>query len=116
LDCFLRRSFSPQISVIVFDPSADAGRALSSQKSVRIAASAEECIAESSVAVLATPWQEFRDLPASSWLRPAKFGTRVVIDCWRTLAHLDGLAGLTYVKLGFGSAAEKPAAVSSSAD
>jgi UDPglucose 6-dehydrogenase len=106
---------SVNLPVIVFDPSADAG-VLSGNKNVRIAASAAECIAESSVAVLATPWQEFRDLPASSWLRPSKLGVRVIIDCWRALGHLDGLEGLTYVKLGFGSAAGKPAAVSSSAD
>ena len=104
------------LPVIVFDPSADAGRALSSQKSVRIAGSAQECIAESSVAVLATPWQEFRDLPASSWARRAQAEPRVVIDCWRALGHLDGLEGVTYVKLGFGARAEKPATVSSSAD
>ncbi|HXY23826.1 MAG TPA: nucleotide sugar dehydrogenase [Candidatus Acidoferrum sp.] len=107
---------SANLPVIVFDPSADAGRALSSNKNVRIGASAEECIRESSVVVLATPWQEFRDLPASTWLGARKFGVRVIVDCWRALGHLDGLQGLTYVKLGFGSTAEKPAAVSSSAD
>jgi UDPglucose 6-dehydrogenase len=103
------------LPVIVFDPSADAGRALSSQKTVRIAGSAQECIAESSVVVLATPWQEFRDLPASTW-RPAQAGPRVIIDCWRTLSHLDGLEGLTYIKLGSGATAEKSATVLSSAD
>jgi UDPglucose 6-dehydrogenase len=104
------------LPVIVFDPSADAGRALSSQRSVRIAGSAQECIAESSVAVLATPWQEFRDLPASSWLRPAEAEPRVIIDCWRALSHLDGLEGLIYVKLGFGLTAERSATMTSSAD
>jgi UDPglucose 6-dehydrogenase len=107
---------SGNLPVIVFDPSADASRAFGNNKSVRIAASAEECIKQSSVAVLATPWQEFRELPASSWLASAKFGSRVVIDCWRALGHLDGLDGLAYVKLGFGAAAEKPATVSSGAD
>jgi UDPglucose 6-dehydrogenase len=104
------------LPVIVFDPTADAGRALSNQRSVRIAGSAQECISESSVTVLATPWQEFRDLPASSWLRPAEAEPRVVIDCWRALSHLDGLGSLTYVKLGFGITAERSAAVTSSAD
>jgi UDPglucose 6-dehydrogenase len=104
------------LPVIVFDPSADAGRALSSQKSVRIAGSAQECIAEANVVVLATPWQEFRDLPSSTWLRPPEAEPRVVIDCWRALSHLDGLEGLTYVKLGSGVTAEKSAAVTSSAD
>ncbi|HEX4544157.1 MAG TPA: nucleotide sugar dehydrogenase [Candidatus Acidoferrum sp.] len=104
------------LPVIVFDPTADAGRALSNQRSVRIAGSAQECISESSVTVLATPWQEFRDLPASSWLRPAEAEPRVVIDCWRALSHVDGLGSLTYVKLGFGITAERSAAVTSSAD
>ena len=107
---------SSNLPVIVFDPSADAGRAFGGNKGIRIAGSADECIAESSVVVLATPWQAFRDLPASTWVPSAKFGSRTVIDCWRALAHLQGLDGLTYVKLGFGSSAEKPAAVSSSAD
>ena len=106
---------SSNVPVIVFDPSADAGRAFSGNKNVRIAASAEECITESSVTVLATPWQEFRDLPASRWLQSAKSASRTVIDCWRVLGHLQSLEGLTYVKLGFGSSAEKPAVVSSGA-
>src|SRR6267378_4377095 len=55
------------LPVIVFDPSADAAHVSSSCKKVRIAPSASECIAESGIVVLATPWQEFRALPASAW-------------------------------------------------
>src|SRR5438552_1727996 len=51
---------SADLGVIVFDPSGDAGRAFSAQKSICIAASAEECVAKSGVVVVATPWQEFR--------------------------------------------------------
>jgi UDPglucose 6-dehydrogenase len=106
---------SANLSVIVFDPSVDARHALSSNTDVRIAVSAEECISQSSVTVLATPWQQFRDLPASSWLPPAQANARVLIDCWRVLPHLDGLDGLIYVRLGFGAAlTEKPAAISAS--
>lgn len=47
------------IPVVVFDPSADAARALGKNNTVRCAASAQECIAQSDVVVLATPWQEF---------------------------------------------------------
>ncbi|HYL87069.1 MAG TPA: nucleotide sugar dehydrogenase [Candidatus Angelobacter sp.] len=104
------------LPVIVFDPSADAGRAFGGNKNVRIAASAEECIWGSSVTVLATPWAEFHDLPASSWAKGGQTTPRVVVDCWRALAHLEGLEGIRYIKLGFGSVAGRPAAVSSNAD
>lgn len=103
------------LPVIVFDPSADAARALNGNANILVARSAEECISKSAVTVLATPWQEFRDLPASSWLSPADEGSRVVVDCWRALPHLEGLENLTYVKLGFG-ATEKSATVSASTD
>ncbi len=107
---------SANLPVMVYDPSADAARALSNCKNIRVASSAQECIAESRVVVLATPWQEFRDLRAALWARPGYSEPRVVIDCWRALSHLDGIEGLRYVKLGFGGAAKKPVSVSSSAD
>lgn len=104
------------LPVIVFDPSADSRRALNNHKNIQIAGSAEQCISESSVTVLATPWPEFCDLPVSSWLQARSETPRVVVDCWRSLAHLEGREGITYIKLGFGASAERPATVSSSAD
>ena len=107
---------SANLPVIVYDPSGDATRALSNYKNIGMASSAQECIAESGVVVLATPWQEFRDLGAALWARPGHSEPRVVIDCWRALSHLDGVDGVHYVKLGFGGSAAKPVSVSSSAD
>jgi UDPglucose 6-dehydrogenase len=107
---------SANVPVMVYDPSADAARALSNFKNIRMASSAQECIAESTVVVLATPWQEFRDLRAALWARPGHSEPRVVIDCWRALSHLDAVEGLHYVKLGFGGDAAKPVSLSSSAD
>ncbi len=106
---------SANLPVIVYDPSGDAASALRNWESVRVASSAQECIAESRVVVLATPWQEFHDLRPALWARPGYSAPRVVIDCWRALGHLDGIDGLRYVKLGFGGAAQKPVGVSSSA-
>lgn len=104
------------LEVIVYDPSGDATRALNNYKNIRVASSAQECIAESRVVVLATPWQEFRDLRAAQWARPAQSTPRVVIDCWRALGHLESIGGIHYVKLGFGGADEKRATFSNSAD
>jgi UDPglucose 6-dehydrogenase len=100
---------SANLPVVVYDPSGDAARALKNYKNIRVASSAQECIAESRVVVLATPWQEFRDLRPALWARPGYSEPRVVIDCWRALSHLDGVDGLHYVKLGFGGAAQSPA-------
>jgi UDPglucose 6-dehydrogenase len=97
-----RELSSMNLIVIVFDPSRDAVRAMADYKNIRVAASAEECIAQSSLVVLATPWQEFCDLPASEWARPAHVVPRIVIDCWRALKHLDGVSGVRYLALGIG--------------
>jgi UDPglucose 6-dehydrogenase len=100
---------SANLPVVVFDPSADLSRALAAQKSVRIATSAEDCIVQCGVVVLATPWQEFRELPISAWVQPFRSvpslrgAPRVVIDCWRALPHLADSPGVQYVRLGFGA-------------
>ena len=98
---------SGNVPVVVYDPAANVGRAISTCKMARGAASAQECIASSGVVVLATPWKEFRDVSAEQWVAGGK--PRVVIDCWRVLNHLDGVSGLRYVRLGFGGEAEKSA-------
>jgi UDPglucose 6-dehydrogenase len=93
------------LPVIVYDPSARDAHVSRDYKNVRVAPSANGCIAESSVVVLATPWKEFRELPASAWVRSAEAAPRVVIDCWRVLNHLEGIDGVRYVRLGFGGEA-----------
>jgi UDPglucose 6-dehydrogenase len=105
------------LPVIVYDPSADAVRVSSGCKNVRIAPSAQECIAESGVVVLATPWQEFREVPTEHWVHNGQPRAlpRVIIDCWRAVDHLKSLDGVRYVRLGFGGAAERHVEATSSA-
>ena len=106
---------SKNVPVVVFDPSADGAQTLSGYKSIRVAASAEDCIGQSSVVVLATPWQEFRDIPTSVWIQPPlsapsfRTSPRVVIDCWRALGHLEGSQSIRYVRLGSGGSAHSAA-------
>jgi UDPglucose 6-dehydrogenase len=98
------------LPVVVYDPSADATRVLGDCPSLVIASSARECIEQSEVVVVATPWPQFRDVPANEW---APNGSeRSVIDCWRMLGHLDGQQGIRYVRLGFGGEAERVAEMS----
>jgi UDPglucose 6-dehydrogenase len=102
---------SAGVPLVFYDPAANVGRALDGFKTARGAASAQECIAASGVVVLATPWNEFREVPTEHWVVGGK--ERVVIDCWRVLHHLEGVRGLRYVRLGFGGEAEKPAEAAS---
>jgi UDPglucose 6-dehydrogenase len=104
---------SAGLPVMVFDPSVDATRKLSGLKDVRFAGSARECIEQSAVVVIATPWKEFTELPVAVWAR--KSGRCVVIDCWRALTHLDGVGGVHYIRLGFGGRSEQDVRVLASA-
>ena len=108
-----RELAAANLPVVVYDPSADPVRALGSQPGVRCASSATECIDASDVAVLATPWQEFRELPAERWA--GRKAPRTVLDCWRALSHLEGVDGVRYVRLGLGSAAERSVEAGSTA-
>jgi UDPglucose 6-dehydrogenase len=102
------------LRVVVYDPHADAGRALGTYKNVHRAGSAEDCIARSDVVVLATPWQEFCKVPAELWAKHNE--PRVVIDCWRVLNYLEGVDGVRYVRLGFGGEAARAVRVTSATD
>ncbi|MGH9829535.1 MAG: UDP binding domain-containing protein, partial [Blastocatellia bacterium] len=89
-----------KVSVIAFDPLANgrASRALDGK--ARIAATPQECITQSDVIVLATPWKEFLAIPAESWSRAET--PRIVVDCWRALKYLKELPGIRYISLGIG--------------
>jgi UDPglucose 6-dehydrogenase len=99
------------LRVTVFDPAADMQRAVDGYTTVRCAGSARECIAESDVIVLATPWQEFREIAAADWVSRGK--TRTLVDCWGVLNHLEDVTGLRYVRLGFGGDSARAAEVTS---
>jgi len=102
------------IAVVVYDPSANPERVTASAPNITFAKSAMECLAACGVAVVATPWAEFRELPVGRWMRSD--GERTVMDCWRYLPQLEKAEGIHYVRLGFGSQTAKPVAAGSNAD
>jgi UDPglucose 6-dehydrogenase len=89
-------------AVAAFDPEGHAQAAKMLGSRVHLTASAEECITQAGVVVLATLWPEFLNIPAESWAR--KSSPRVVIDCWRALGALESAEGICYVGLGNGLA------------
>jgi UDPglucose 6-dehydrogenase len=80
--------------VLVYDPVAtEAGvRALGGL--AQGAASAAELLAKSDVAVIATPWPEFAELPSE------ELAVTVLIDCWRLLPDGAGGDAVEIVRLG----------------
>jgi UDPglucose 6-dehydrogenase len=96
--------------VIAYDPAGGKNSAVALGERVRLTPTAQECIKESETVVVATPWKEFAEIPARQWARER--APRSVIDCWRTLNHLDGVDGVRYVRLGFGGKVERAVGVS----
>jgi UDPglucose 6-dehydrogenase len=99
------------VRLTVFDPAADVAHTFDAYGTVRCAASARECIADSDVIVLATPWQEFSEIAATDWVSGER--VRTLVDCWGVLNHLEGVTGLRYVRLGVGGRSARTAEVTS---
>jgi UDPglucose 6-dehydrogenase len=97
-----------KVRTIAFDPEGHARAAGTLGSDVQLTKSAVECIAQSGVVVLATPWPEFLAIPAERWARSGS--PRVVIDCWRALKQLESARGIRYFALGNGEAREESVA------
>jgi UDPglucose 6-dehydrogenase len=93
------------VRTVAFDPEGRAHASRTLGDKVHLAASAEECIAQCGVIVLATPWPEFLAIPGERWARNSS--PRVVIDCWRALKHLESAKGIRYLSLGTGIGREE---------
>ena len=88
------------VHVVAYDPAAMPAARAVLPPATRLAASAEACIAQADVVVVATPWPAWREVDTTAWGRE---GTpRVVVDCWRELPELARASGVTYVPLGIG--------------
>jgi UDPglucose 6-dehydrogenase len=88
------------VDVVAYDPAAarNAERALAGAG--RIAASLDEAIAEADAVVIATAWDEFRQLDPERLARSGQ--RRVVIDCWRLLRRDEFENAVDYIELGKG--------------
>ncbi|HEY3541218.1 MAG TPA: nucleotide sugar dehydrogenase [Gaiellaceae bacterium] len=88
------------VDVVAYDPAAarNAERALAGAG--RIVDSIEDAVAEADAVVIATAWDEFRQLDPERLARSGK--PRVVIDCWRLLPRESFAGTVEYVELGKG--------------
>ena len=86
------------VSVRVYDPCGMSNAKQILGDSVVYDSSALDCIKNSQVILLTTPWKEFAEIKTNQWLST----NLIVIDCWRILKHLQGVKGINYIPLGLG--------------
>jgi UDP-glucose/GDP-mannose dehydrogenase family protein len=89
------------VSLVLYDPACDPNWMKALDSRVRVAQTPEECVKQSEVVVLTTPWRECCAVPTEQWARHSP--PRTVIDCWRALPHLEHADGMRYLALGTGS-------------
>ncbi len=87
--------------VVAYDPAGMQNARNALGDSVRLAASARECIERSAVVVLATPWKEFLELPEAQWSDNGRALT--LVDCWRAISRAARAKGVRYLSLGTGT-------------
>jgi UDPglucose 6-dehydrogenase len=90
--------------IVVYDPAAmeSAKRVLNGD--TIYAASAAECVRQSDVLAITTPWAEFQELPAATFQRAG--GEITVLDCWRVLPQRVAESIENYLTLGKGGVRE----------
>lgn len=96
------------ISVIAYDPAGNGNAERVLGERVQFAETAQNCVAQADVVVIATPWQEFSNLPTNVWTRHS--GHRLVIDCWRALDDLEGCDGVKRIPLGISARRQEDSA------
>lgn len=90
------------VKVVAYDPAAMENAKQALKEAVGFTASAEECVRQSDVAIIVTPWEEFKKLSGMKDLG-RRNPPRVLIDCWRMLADAPP-EGVRYERLGMGPA------------
>lgn len=88
------------VPVVLYDPMAmDNARQELGDDSV-FASSLQECVQQSDVIVITTPWSEFKEIQADNLNHKSK--RSVIIDAWRILADKQFTGVANYVTLGVG--------------
>jgi UDPglucose 6-dehydrogenase len=88
------------VDVVAYDPASGTNAERALDGAGRIVASTDEALAGADVIVIATAWDEFRQLDAAQLARGGE--RRTVIDCWRLLQSEDLGDSVEYVELGKG--------------
>jgi UDP-glucose 6-dehydrogenase len=83
----------------VYDPAGMGNaRTVLGQGNIKYADSVEECLRDSELCILATPWNEFKSLKPEDFTRNMKRPT--ILDCWRILRRPEFSDKLDYFAVG----------------
>jgi len=96
------------IRVQAYDPQAMPNARRELGERVRFASSLPDAVSGAAVIVIATPWEEFKELKPS--MLTLSKGRPTVIDCWRILNRREFERRCTYLQLGMASAGTRTAA------
>lgn len=89
------------VPVVVYDPAAMDNARLVLGDSVSFASSVEECVRQSDVIVITTPWAEFKHIQPAHL---SHHSTRpIILDCWRILEQRKFKDVAKYMTIGVGS-------------
>lgn len=86
------------LKVKVYDPQGMDNAQKVLENRVKYCICAADCLVGSSLAIIATPWDEFKALKSEAFI--ARMDNPVVLDCWRVL-ELDS-SGVEYHAIGVG--------------
>jgi UDPglucose 6-dehydrogenase len=89
------------VDVVGYDPAANANAARVLNGAGRLVDSLDDAVEGADTVVVATAWDEFKELDVSALERDGN--RRVVIDCWRVLSREQVEHAVEYVVLGKGA-------------
>jgi UDPglucose 6-dehydrogenase len=90
-------------SLRIYDPAGnDNARRMLGHKNVIYATSVKECLKGTQLCVLATPWDEFKDLTPEDFIKGME--KPVLLDCWRLFNRQRFESKMDYFALGVNSA------------
>jgi UDPglucose 6-dehydrogenase len=95
-----RRLLSRGVPVVLYDPASEESARKVLGEGVPFASSLKDCAGQINVAVITTPWDEFKALSPDDL--DLSNGCPTVIDCWRILPRDLFEAAANYVALGRG--------------
>lgn len=83
----------------VYDPAGmENARKVLDQPNIKYASSVEECLIDTELCILATPWDEFKSLTPEDFITNMK--QPVLLDCWRIFRRSEFIEKLRYFAVG----------------
>jgi UDPglucose 6-dehydrogenase len=92
-----RMLMDEELELTVYDPMALAAARMALGDGPSYAASAEDCVRQSDVVVIATPWKEFSQIPARAY--SGRRTPQILIDAWR-IAPAEWRNKTKYIPVG----------------